>query len=532
MLVKVYVAKLATDLRKIGGFYMKSIIEKIKNTKFELNFKLRSKMILSYFIIVLLVMIVLVSGNVILSGNNKVVQEINEEIFPDSQKFNNIKTSVIQIRGWISYVSATRAKEGFDSGFKEAKKYNELANKDIDSLIKANHKGLDIKKLKEIKENLNAFHDTGVEVANAYIEGGAESGNEMLAVLSAVETTLTEPLDKMVNAQTKKLINGLAKVSSQSTFLQVFMSIGGVVIAVLSMVIALILSNMLIAPLLNVVKSLADISEGEGDLTVQLEIKSKDEVGDLSLYFNKFLTKIKGVITDVIESTESIYNASTEISSTSQGMSKVAQDQAASLEEISSLLEEMGSSVSINASNAKTTDGFAQKSASQSEDGGKAVNETVESMKEIAERIEIIEDIAYQTNLLALNAAIEAARAGAHGKGFAVVASEVRKLAEKSQQASQEISKLAFGSLEISQKAGSLFKEILPNVNKTADLVQEISLASEEQDRGITQITNGVNLLNEGTQQSAATSEELAATSEMLNSQTARLNELMGYFKV
>ena len=174
--------------------------------------------------------------------------------------------------------------------------------------------------------------------------------------------------------------------------------------------------------------------------------------------------------------------------------------------------------------------GMASKAAKEATDGGESVQQTVVAMKKIAQRISIIDDIAYQTNLLALNAAIEAARAGEHGKGFAVVAAEVRKLAERSQVAAQEIGELSSSSVDMAEKAGNLLNEMVPSINKTSDLVQEISAASEEQAAGVAQINTAMTQLNQVTQQNASSSEELAATAEEMSSQAEQLQQAMSFF--
>jgi methyl-accepting chemotaxis protein len=192
----------------------------------------------------------------------------------------------------------------------------------------------------------------------------------------------------------------------------------------------------------------------------------------------------------------------------------------------------MSASISQNAENAKVTNGMADKASKEAGEGGQAVKQTVDAMKSIADKIGIIDDIAYQTNLLALNAAIEAARAGEHGKGFAVVAAEVRKLAERSQVAAQEIGEVAKDSVELAERAGHLLDEMVPSIAKTSDLVQEIAAASEEQSAGVGQVNTAMTQLNQITQQNASSSEELAATAEEMSSQAEQLQQLVGFFKV
>ncbi len=270
----------------------------------------------------------------------------------------------------------------------------------------------------------------------------------------------------------------------------------------------------------------------EGDLTVRIEVSSKDETGQLLAAMQAMVGKLVRIIGEVDSTASSIASASKEVSGAAQSMSKANNEQAASVEETSAAVEQMSASINQNSENAKVTDGMATQAAKQSTEGGAAVKETVTAMKQIAGKIGIIDDIAYQTNLLALNAAIEAARAGEHGKGFAVVAAEVRKLAERSQVAAQEIGELASGSVSKAGLAGKLLDEIVPTINKTSELVQEITAASEEQGTGAAQINTAMNQLNQITQQNASSSEELAATAEEMSASAEQLQQLMSFFKV
>ncbi len=270
----------------------------------------------------------------------------------------------------------------------------------------------------------------------------------------------------------------------------------------------------------------------EGDLTVSIDVTGKDETAQLLQAMQNMVQKLSQVVAEVNSGAEALAGASEEVSATAQSLSQASSEQAAGVEETSASIEQMTASISQNTENAKVTDGMATKAASEAAEGGEAVKATVAAMKQIAQKIVIIDDIAYQTNLLALNAAIEAARAGEHGKGFAVVAAEVRKLAERSQVAAQEIGSVASSSVELAETAGRLLDQMVPNIKKTSDLVQEITAASEEQSSGVGQINAAVSQLSDTTQQNASSSEELAATAEEMSSQAEQLQQAMSFFKL
>jgi methyl-accepting chemotaxis protein len=269
----------------------------------------------------------------------------------------------------------------------------------------------------------------------------------------------------------------------------------------------------------------------DGDLTVRIETRDHD-TGSVLFAVQSMIERLKTVIADVKIASDNVASGSQQLSAGAVQMSQGTTEQAASAEEASSSVEEMNATIRQNSHNAQMTETIALKSAADAAESGKAVSESVVAMKEIAGKISIIEEIARQTNLLALNAAIEAARAGDHGKGFAVVASEVRKLAERSQVAAAEISQLSSSSVEVAEKAGLMLEKLVPDIQKTAELVQEISAASREQASGSEQINTSIQQLNQVIEQNAGAAEQMSSMAEELSSQAEQLQSTMVFFKV
>ena len=283
-------------------------------------------------------------------------------------------------------------------------------------------------------------------------------------------------------------------------------------------------------------RGLTDVADilaafAEGDLTPRIERDYQGLFGKVKDSANTTAENLTRVLGEVRAAADALTGAANQVSATAQSLSQAASEQAASVEETAAQIDSMSASISQNSDNAKVTDGMATTASKEAADGGDAVSQTVVAMKQIAAKIGIVDDIAYQTNLLALNAAIEAARAGEHGKGFAVVAAEVRKLAERSQEAAKEIGALAANSVTTAERAGKLLDQIVPSIQSTSELVQEIAAASAEQSGSVVQIGGAMGQLSKATQQNASASEELAATSEELSGQAEQLQHSVAFFK-
>ena len=321
-----------------------------------------------------------------------------------------------------------------------------------------------------------------------------------------------------------------AEVTAPMRELAYSILIAGIVIAAIVALSAYFVASMISRPMVKGVSFAQTVARG--DLTADMDIEQGDEVGMLADSLRDMVQRLKEVVREISAAGQNVSSGSQQMSSSAEQMSQGATEQASNSEEVSSSMEEMDSNIQQNADNAQETEKIARKAATDAEEGGQAVRDTVEAMKNIAEKISIIQEIARNTNLLALNAAIEAARAGEQGKGFAVVASEVRKLAERSQRAASEISEVSSSSVEVAESAGSVLDALVPDIRRTAELVQEISAGSTEQRSGSQQISKAIAELDQVTQQNASQSEEMSSMAEELSSQAEQLESSISFFTV
>jgi methyl-accepting chemotaxis protein len=495
------------------------------------NLKTRSKLFLSFT-----VLIVFVLGLGLLSINRigemkSMLQTLYADRFVpavDLGKINNnlafIRIGALQV---MSEPDKAKKQEVWNKATEAEQETNRLIDKYGATFMEADEK----KVFDDMKASWLSYNESRIVTYKLALAGDNEKAkHNALTDAGPKFKRLDDNIVRLIEIQ-DEIGQALNKeADADYAFTRNIVIIATVLSISIGVALALILTTLIAKPLASVTAVANKLADG--DLTIDIDARGKDEIGQLTVAFRNMVGKLREVVADVRAVSDNVASGAQELSSGAQQISQGATEQAASIEETSSSMEEMSANIRQNSDNAQQTEKIAQKSATDAKESGQAVTETVVAMKEIASKISIIEEIARQTNLLALNAAIEAARAGEHGKGFAVVASEVRKLAERSQTAAGEISHLSASSVQIAEKAGDMLAKLVPDIQKTSELVQEITAASAEQNSGADQINKALQQLDQVIQQNASGAEELASTSEELSSQSEQLQKSITFFKI
>lgn len=516
-----------------------------------MNFSLTigRKLILGFGVIILAFTVnVLVTVNSSIQ-NKKLNEAITEKFTPTANYLNELRQTVVDskalIKNWVFIEKQSdtpdklRLKELHNTVFPQIiESLSELANsKDGSHKWEEEEVNAFNAIQKKITESLipqhqyvmgeyssfDAYDDFMImSDVNPLVEEGGEIINLTDEILAA--------LDALITIQSEKVDAATTEMQDSFTRFPRFVVLIALIILAIAIVAGYFTTKSITVPINKSVK-FAQAIEG-GDLTAKINITQNDEIGELARSLENMAGKLNEMVTEIRSSARSLTETSSEINTKSTNLSEGANSQASSSEELASSMEEMTANIQQNSDYSKETEKISLSAAQKSEEVGAASNESLESIKLIAEKITIINDIAFQTNILALNAAVEAARAGEHGKGFAVVAAEVRKLAERSKVAAEEIEGYSKTSVGTTEKAQSLISGVVPEIEKTARLVQEIAAASDEQNSGANQVNNALQALNQITQNNVSLFEGLKGNADELSHQADILRNIVEYFKV
>jgi len=455
--------------------------------------------------------------------------KLAEKSLPVTMTAWKMKLATVQVQQWLTDVSATHNPDGFGDAQAAADDFNK-GLVDLQAHFNGASDTVMQTRLEDLSSTFKAFYATGERMAHAYMDQGIDAGNVIMEQFDADSEAMAQAIDSLLSAQIEDVEHVPGRIAAdveESTLITLILGLAALIIGALA---ALVTTRSITQP---VSRSIGFVSRlAEGDFSSTLDIDTKDEIGKLARAMNDMVERLRLVVQGVLDVSTSLASGSEELSASSETMSEGASSQANSVERITATMEEMTKGIQQNADTARQTEGIATRAAEHAEKSGFAVTGTVQAMRDIATKISIVEEIARQTNLLALNAAIEAARAGDHGRGFAVVAAEVRKLAERSGMAAAEISQMSTSSLQVAEEAGTMLTELVPEIRRNADLVQEIAAACAEQNEGAVQINDALIALDKTIQENAAGSEEVAATAENLSTEAEELNQHVAFFQI
>ncbi|NPA36462.1 MAG: methyl-accepting chemotaxis protein [Chlorobi bacterium] len=512
--------------------------------KIKLN--IAQKLLIGFGVILFVITINGIWTYVTLSNSKKLNKTLTEVYSPSSSSLHELSQLVSQskmlIKNWVFIDKQSGTPDKVRLKELQDKKYPELRRKiegfydtwkavghenEVDTIKNIFHKIDSLFALqKHIMNSLNSFESYEDAMVLFEVEPMVQEGGEVITLSDEI----ISEIERIANAFTEESDLGLTKMNQSFTSFSWIIIIMSIIIVVFSSLIGYLLYKSIVKPLIIGVKFAQSI--GNGDLEAEVNINQDDEIGDLAKALSKMAKNLKNIVVTIKRNANELVASGHQLKSSSLQLSKGSAEQAASAEEVSTSIEEMVANIDQNTENAVKTEKITIETAKDVNIANELSSEAAKAMKLVSEKITVISDIAFQTNILALNAAVEAARAGEHGRGFSVVASEVRKLAERSKSAADEIVSLVNTGLKVSNEAGEKTKMLVPDIEKTTQLIKEISAASIEQKTGAEQINLAMQQLNMITQENASSSDELTQSSNQLSVLATNLKQAVGFFKI